>query len=240
MALKDGYRVRQLTTAVGDGVSIPLIAAEPGFQNFSSICTPGGTDTFLYSLEDCNGTAWEYGIGLINVVGQLVRYEIIRSTNSNAPIVLSTPAANKAHEVTNGPIPGRATGDVDYAGSMLSKPLLKNYTEVIATPAIGTPTAGALVLDLSAGNVFAVDHTANITGITITNVPTSGSTSFTLQLKQGAGGSTAVAAVFPTSIKWIGGTAPTLVTTANKKNIFTFVTFDAGATWSGTYCGASD
>jgi hypothetical protein len=39
------------------------------------------------------------------------------------------------------------------------------------------------------------------------------------------------------SVKWAGGTAPTLTSTNTKVDIFTFVTWDAGTTWYGFVSG---
>lgn len=233
MALKDGYRVRQLTTAVGSDITIALTNPPAGFQAFSDIATVN--DTFLYSLDDCNGVDWEYGIGVINNLGQLVRDTVIKSSNSNGRIVLSTPPASKAHEVTNGPIPGRATGDVDYAGSMLKAPSITGYTEAVVTATI--PVGGVLELNLALGNVFSVLHDKHVTSITIAGVPASGkSASFTLYITQNSTGGWNMA--YPAGVRWSSGTAATFINTANKRNKFVFDTIDGGATWDCAYCGA--
>ena len=60
-------------------------------------------------------------------------------------------------------------------------------------------------------------------------------TSFTLILTQDGSGSRAV--TWPGAVDWAGGTAPTLTTTAAGKDIFTFLTVDAGTTWYGFTAG---
>lgn len=58
--------------------------------------------------------------------------------------------------------------------------------------------------------------------------------SFTLELVQDATGSRTV--TWPGTVRWAGGTAPTLTTTANKSDVFTFASFD-GSTWRGFVAG---
>lgn len=68
---------------------------------------------------------------------------------------------------------------------------------------------------------------ANVTYYTFGTPPSGVASSFTLELKLG---STTVN--FPSSVKWAGGTAPTL--TSNKTHLLFFVTSDAGTTWLGS------
>ena len=59
-------------------------------------------------------------------------------------------------------------------------------------------------------------------------------TSFTLVLKQDATGNRL--AVWPLSVRWASAVAPTLTTTANAIDVFSFVCVD-GATWYGFTAG---
>jgi len=94
----------------------------------------------------------------------------------------------------------------------------------------GPATNTTLTLDTSAGTTFTVTFgAANISGLLFTNLPSSGSTTITLILKQDGVGSRTItwsgtqvnaSAVTP---KWAGGTAPTLSTAANSVDIVTLV-----------------
>lgn len=100
-----------------------------------------------------------------------------------------------------------------------------------------TISANALTLDLNVSNIFSVSLNANITTLTISNSPASGIVgSFTLILTADG---TARTITWPGSVKWPGGTAPTLTSTNNKKDIFTFITEDAGTSWYG-FIGAQN
>lgn len=129
---------------------------------------------------------------------------------------------------------GAAIGGVSVAvftanGIALTNLLCKGQQGFqVATPAI---SAGTLTLDLTTGPYFQVAHNANITALTITNILASNGSSFVLELVQdGAGGRTFA---LPASARAAGGVASVApTTTANARNIYSFVTADAGATWT--------
>jgi hypothetical protein len=102
------------------------------------------------------------------------------------------------------------------------------YTEL----STAVTAAATTDFDCSLGNNFAVDMNASITTQTFSNIPTTGRVyNMTLFLKQDATGSRTVA--WSASVKWSGGIAPTLTTTANKTDIINLVTFDGGTTLFG-------
>lgn len=98
---------------------------------------------------------------------------------------------------------------------------------VTNTAAGATPT---LPTNDSAG-IVRLTLTANATPVFPT--PTAGQ-SFELELVQDATGSRTV--TWPSTVRWAGGTAPTLTTTANKRDFFSFTSTD-GATWVGRTVG---
>lgn len=100
------------------------------------------------------------------------------------------------------------------------------YADTRANPSISSNT---LTLDLSTANVFDVSLNANITTLTISNPPASG-TSFTFVLQLTADG-TARSVTWGASVKWPGGTAPTLTSTNGKVDTFVFMTDDGGTNW---------
>jgi hypothetical protein len=105
---------------------------------------------------------------------------------------------------------------------------LTNYTESVV--AIGN-SGTSQTLALTNGTVQTVTMTGNCTFTMPTNVA---GKSFILITTQDATGSRT--AVF-TSVKWAGGTAPTLTTTATTGvDILTFVA--DGTSWFGTYAQA--
>jgi hypothetical protein len=109
---------------------------------------------------------------------------------------------------------------------------LKTYTETKATPAIA---AGTLTLDLSAATQFVVALNANVSTLAVSNCPASGVTSFTLVFT--ADGTPRTVDWADIAVKWAGGTAPTLTSTNNKQDVFTFITYDACTSFHGFIAG---
>lgn len=123
---------------------------------------------------------------------------------------------------------GRATTDT-LTNKTLTNPTVTNYVESVV--AIGTVTTTS-TLSLTSGTVQTVTLTAS-TACTFTMPTATAGKSFILIVTQAAGGSGT--AVF-TSVKFPGGTAPTITATASAVDILTFVA--NGTNWFGTYAQA--
>ena len=120
------------------------------------------------------------------------------------------------------------TGTETLTNKTLTNPTVTNYVETVV--AIGN-SGTSQTLALTNGTVQTVTMTGNCTFTMPTN--TAGK-SFILIATQDATGSRT--ATF-TSVKWPGGTAPTLTTTATTgRDILTFVA--DGTNWYGTYAQA--
>jgi hypothetical protein len=88
----------------------------------------------------------------------------------------------------------------------------------------------AITLDLENGNYFYTTLTENITTVTFTVGAASGEfTSWSWEITQDAGASGYTIA-WPASVKFAGGSAPTLSTGASAVDIISFWTRDGGTT----------
>jgi len=88
----------------------------------------------------------------------------------------------------------------------------------------------ASAIDLALGTYFSMTSTAATT-LTVTNVAAAGTcSSFILDLSNGGAYTLSFGTGF-TSVKWAGGTQPTL--TASGRDVLGFFTHDGGATWTG-------
>ena len=126
------------------------------------------------------------------------------------------------------------TGAQNLQDNELIRAKLRDYSETVSSPTI---SAGTLVLNLETSNIFTISLNAAITTLTISNPPASGSGgSFTLILTADG---TARAVTWPASIKWAGGTAPTITSTSGKADSFAFFTSDGGTNWQG-YVGGQN
>jgi len=108
----------------------------------------------------------------------------------------------------------------------LTNPTVTNYVESVV--AIGTVTS-ASTLSLTSGTVQTATLTAS-TACTFTMPTATAGKSFVLLLKQAATTGNGTATF--TSVKWSGGTAPTITATAGKMDILSF--FADGTNWYGT------
>jgi hypothetical protein len=100
------------------------------------------------------------------------------------------------------------------------------YTEEVATANTGT----AYTIDLAGGSVQILTLTGNCT---FTFPTATAGQSFILLLKQDATGGRTV--TWPAAVKWPGGTAPTITSTASKMDKLVFTAADSN--WYGSVAG---
>ena len=126
---------------------------------------------------------------------------------------------------------GSISGNVDMQNNKISNVELETYSETVVTASSGS----SYLINCSTAHVFDITLTANCT-FSFTNPAAAGkSTSFTLILTQDGAGSRAV--VWPGSVVWAGGTAPTISATGGDVDVLTFFTIDNGTTWFGFESG---
>lgn len=117
----------------------------------------------------------------------------------------------------------------------------KTYSENIEDLTIATST---VTVDLSKAVTFSLSASANVDYFTITNAP-AGSSSFTLKITQDSTGSRTVdiddfrtSGGTPIAVYWPGGGVLPIVTpTADRTDIYRFMTFDGGTTFYGIVIG---
>ena len=131
-------------------------------------------------------------------------------------------------------------GAVTGGDQVMSAVTHKDYSETVYA---GGNTGATPAIDEANGNTQS--HTLNAATVTFALPADAGlqaGTALTLILSQDGSGSRA--GVFQvsgatTNVKWAGGTAPTLTTTASRADIIAFVTFNGGASpvWYGFVAG---
>ena len=116
------------------------------------------------------------------------------------------------------------SASIDMADNVIQRPEIKDYSETVQAMAAND-------VDCTLGNVQTKSISGSVT-LTFSNPAVSGKAgSFTLIVT--LSGSPAIA--WPASVKWSGGTAPTLTTAGI--DIFSFVTIDGGTNWFGFVAG---
>jgi hypothetical protein len=116
-------------------------------------------------------------------------------------------------------------GTETFTNKTLTNPTVTNYTETPYTANSST----AITLALTNGTVQIITLTASTT---ITMPTAVSGKSFIMYLRQDATGSRTVTW---TTVKWAGGTAPTITSTASKQDIYSF--FSDGSSWYGVTVG---
>ncbi|MGH3609142.1 MAG: hypothetical protein ACRDRD_13765 [Pseudonocardiaceae bacterium] len=103
---------------------------------------------------------------------------------------------------------------------------------VTETADVISASTASQALDLTLGTVFDVTLAVATTTFSFTNPVGGGAVnSFTLWLRQDGTGGRAV--VWPASVKWPSGLAPTISTGINKLDVYSFSSRDGGTTWLG-------
>lgn len=117
------------------------------------------------------------------------------------------------------------TGSQTLTNKTLTNPTVTNYVETPYSANTGT----AITVDLTNGTVQILTLTGNAT---ITMPTAVSGKSFVMYLKQDGTGSRTVTW---STVKWPGGTAPTVTSTASKQDIYSF--FSDGTNWYGVTVG---
>jgi alpha-tubulin suppressor-like RCC1 family protein len=150
----------------------------------------------------------------------------------NNPAALKYPTSDGAANqliVTDG------SGTLSFA-SPAGGALTNNVLQAVTSSATTT-------LNLNSGNVINLTMAANITTLSFTNVPASGTPILVQIVVKNASDGTAYSIVWPNSVYWSGQyaaatigtvqTAPTLATGANGVTVISLLTTDGGTKWRG-------
>ena len=153
----------------------------------------------------------------------------------DAVLTSTTTTANAALPATGGTLAGvTLSGAVVGADQIISAPIMKDYAETVHA---GGNSGTSQTLALTNGNVQTWTMNGNCTFTMPSGSTLQAGSSLTLILTQDGTGSRT--GTF-TGVKWAGGTAVTLTTTATTGiDILTFTTFNGGASpvWHGFAAG---
>ena len=140
------------------------------------------------------------------------------------------PAHATTHEVGGA---DEITGALELAavgvGGAVTASAVATFAGQYYAPLVSLGSSGAArTIDWSAGNDQALDLTASCT-LTFTN-PVNGGRSVLLVTQTGA-----FTITWPAAVRWAGGTAPVVTSTAGKIDLFTFIYVSSGAYYLGAY-----
>lgn len=121
-------------------------------------------------------------------------------------------------------------------GTMTGAIVQAELTDYSITSTSPSSSSGSITLDYSASNAFQTTLTENITTVTLSNPPASGT--YGEIIWKVVQDSTPRTITFPASVKWTGGTAPTISTGSGDVDIIVLKTWDGGTNWYGDYSQA--
>lgn len=205
-------------TSVGTLAGLTVTAPITGSVTGSSASATGNaaTATALQTSRNINGTAFN---GTANITVTADASTLTGATLASGVTASSLTSVGSLAALT-------MAGTVSMADNVIGRPRFTDYAETYTTPAI---SAGVLTLNIENGNVFRVSRNANISTLTISNPSGTGyACSFTLIFDANG---TSYTVTYPAAVKWPGGTAPTITTTASRSDMFVFYTNNAGTTW---------
>jgi len=208
--------------AVGDGTTLNFTAAGTAGQVLTSngAAVPTWTD---------NGSGTVTSASVVSANG----FAGTVATSTTTPAITLTTSITGVLK-GNGTALSAAVAGTDYVtptgtetltNKTLTNPTVTNYVE---TPYSATPTS-TITLDLANGTVQIITLGGNVT---ITMPTAVSGKSFIMFLKQDATGSRTVTW---STVKWAGGTAPTITATASRQDILSF--FSDGTNWFGVVVG---
>ena len=214
----------------GDGSNLTGIAATsyntqtvPG-STYSINVTNDGSSAYTLSGTDRNGSVSGNNASVSVEIGDTLNFVVdasghpfyIRVSDGGANV--STPAATN-----QGAQSGTVSWTPNTAGTYYYQ--CGNHAGMIGTITVTATTT----IDLSAGNMITFNQSANTT-ISFANTSTSMDVTI-IRVKDT--NNTARTITWPDSVKWNGGTAPTLIsnTISGDSQQFQFLTRDSGLTW---------
>ena len=210
--------VRELEGKLGTGVST---------SSANTIMAGNGTGTSEWSASPTVSGTMTATTGF---VGDLTG-DVTGNVSGTAATVTG---AAQANITSTGTLTGLTMGGaIAMADNAITTPEFTDYAETVN--AIGD-TAASQSIDITLGNVHTCTLAVATTTFTFDNPAVTGKgCSFTLITTQDASGSRGI--TWPASVDWAAATAPTLTATANRTDIFTFVTYNAGTNWIGFTAG---
>jgi hypothetical protein len=199
------FNNKQATIIAGTGVSIAGGNTINIGQAVSTLSSPSFAGMTLTGLN-VSGLVANSASGVLSTVGTTGTGLVVKE---NTPTLIT-------------PILGVASATSINAGTITATSAIVSNGDISAkrfklTMPSAITAAATTTIDMSSGNVFTVNLSANITTLTLTNA---GVGTYLIKFFQNVGSKTVA---FPAGWKWAGGVIPTLTATINKLDIVTLI-----------------
>jgi hypothetical protein len=204
-----------VATANGFSGTVATATTTPAITIIAGAITPTSVNGLTITANGTNTLNIAAGQTLTVTTGGTLGTAAYTASSAYATSTQGTTADNALPKAG-----GTMTGKVTEAGR---DEVGKTYT-----PASGSQT---VALDCAVNNIHVVTGNASGTAITFTVANATNSQCFIVSILQGSGTVSTIAGWFAT-VRWAGGTPPTLTATLNKRDTFGFI-----RTGSATYDG---
>ena len=128
------------------------------------------------------------------------------------------------------------SGNVNLQDKTISRVEFLDYFERYVDLGDFTNKAAQIAIDLSTAQVFRTKLTVACTGLTLSNIPDNANANavgFSLLFVGDGTARTMTWNIGSTGVSWAAGTAPTYTSTANKVDIYSFLSINGGSNWYG-------
>jgi hypothetical protein len=216
----------QFEGATANDYETVLLATDPTADRTITLPDSTGTVALTSTVLPLTGGA------MTGAITTNSTFDGVDIATRDAILTSTTTTANAALPKAGGTL----SGTIVAADQIISAPVMKDYAETVYA---GGNSGTSQTLALTNGNVQTWTMNGNCTFTMPSGSTLQAGSSFTLILTQDGTGSRT--GTF-TGVKWAGGTAPTLTTTATSGiDILTFTTFNGGAApvWHGFLAGAA-
>lgn len=213
-----------------------------------SVGTPGTGGTDLYVAND----AYLQGIITINSgavisgVTTATGFRLDSSSGSiNAGVVTATTLdVNNSGDKITVNSSGVGIGTTLARSAVLDVEGAARFKTYYEVPKAITASGGAVTIDLSVAQTFTLTTDSAVSYFVLQNVPASSATTFTIQIIQDSSTSYSIdvddfrttgGSTIP--LRWPGGVAPTVTSSAGAIDVYSFMTFDGGSSLYGVVGG---